>query len=208
MDYVNFDYKSVYYTEGEKEAEKLWLVLHGYGQLAPYFIRKFDFLENKAFVAAPQGLSSFYLNGTSGRVGASWMTKENRQLAIQNYISYLNHTYIQVVENMKTSPKQVTMLGFSQGVSTLIRWLVTSPINFDQLIMCAGAFPDDIDIETAKKVFMNKPCYYFYGDQDPFIKPESIGLLKTKFHQYGLKVDFRQFEGKHEMPQYLLEQFA
>ena len=40
-------------------------------------------------IIAPQGLHKFYLEGTSGRVGASWMTKENREDDIKNYLVYL-----------------------------------------------------------------------------------------------------------------------
>lgn len=205
---VSFDFKAPYYTSGKSDSVKLWFVLHGYGQLASFFIQKFGFLEKDTWVVAPQGLSHFYLQGTSGRVGASWMTKEDRQIAIENYISYLNHTYKQVIEQMKAPPQYVTMLGFSQGVSTLIRWLVASEVGFNQLIMCAGSFPEDIDVSTSKKVFLHKPCYYLYGDQDPFIKEGSIEHLETNFRQYGLQVDFRRFEGKHEVSRALLEQLA
>ncbi|WPP48898.1 alpha/beta hydrolase [Catalinimonas niigatensis] len=208
IQHVNFDYRAPYYTSGKLTSDKLWFVFHGYGQLAPFFIQKFDFLEKDVLIVAPQGLSHFYLQGTSGRVGASWMTKENRQLAIQNYISYLDHIYSQLTQGMKLSSHHITVLGFSQGVSTLIRWLVYSEMEFDQLIMCAGSFPDDIDLSVSKRVFLDKPCYYLYGDQDPYIKPGSIEQLDKKFHQYGLEVDFRRFEGKHEISRDLLEELA
>lgn len=208
IQHVNFDYKSLYHTTGKLDSDKLWFVLHGYGQLASFFIQKFEFLERDRLIVAPQGLSHFYLQGTSGRVGASWMTKENRQLAIQNYSSYLDHTYRQVTKNMKSLPKHITMLGFSQGASTLIRWLVSSKVEFNQLIMCAGSFPEDIDIEASKRVFSHKACYYLYGNQDPYIKPGSIEQLSKKFHQYGMEVDFLKFEGKHEVSRTLLEQLV
>lgn len=205
---VNLNYQTTYYSNGSTKAKHLWVVLHGYGQLAPYFIQKFRFLDDKALVVAPQGLSLFYLQGTSGRVGASWMTKENRQIAINNYVSYLDHSYQSASNEMGVPPKSITMLGFSQGVSTLIRWLVSSQISFNKLFMCAGSFPEDIDLASSRKVFSGKPCYYFYGDQDPYIKEGSIDHLQEKFQHYGLQVKFLKFVGKHEVPQSLIQQLV
>ncbi|MDF9799805.1 putative esterase [Catalinimonas alkaloidigena] len=202
---VDFNFQSTYCSNENTTADHLWFVLHGYGQLAHYFIKKFSFLEDKALVVAPQGLSLFYLQSTSGRVGASWMTKENRHMAITNYLSYLNQVYHTVLHERKSHPSSVTLLGFSQGVSTLIRWIVSSQISFDKLIMCAGSFPEDIDSAASKKIFSNKPCYYSYGDQDPYIKEGSMEQLNGKFQRYGLEVKFVKFAGKHEVPQSLIQ---
>ena len=69
-----------YFTIGnEEQPDEIWFVLHGYAQLANYFIEKFRVLESKnILVVAPEGLHRFYWNGMSGRVAASWMTKEDR----------------------------------------------------------------------------------------------------------------------------------
>jgi len=71
------------------EVRHLWLVLHGYRQLAPYFLRKFAPLARPdTLIAAPEGLSRFYLEGYYGKVGASWMTREARLDEIADQISY------------------------------------------------------------------------------------------------------------------------
>jgi hypothetical protein len=40
---THFDFKARYYKLGEinKDTVQVWFVLHGYGQLAQYFLRKF-----------------------------------------------------------------------------------------------------------------------------------------------------------------------
>ena len=86
--------------------ERVWLVFHGYGQLSEYFIKKFEGLDpEKNFIIAPQGLSKYYVNGVSGRVGASWMTKEDRLTEIENQYTYLD----QVLHQFDLKGKQ---LGF------------------------------------------------------------------------------------------------
>ena len=84
-----------YHQLGELSAmtRRVWFVAHGYGQLAAYFIRHFAPLtaaDPHLVVVAPEGLSRFYLNGTGGRVGATWMTKEDRLAEIEDYVAYLN----------------------------------------------------------------------------------------------------------------------
>jgi hypothetical protein len=83
---LGFSFKARYSRLGEinDDTEQVWFVIHGYGQLAHYFIRKFALLENKnTCIIAPEGLSRFYVNElkeggfrNSDRVGATWMTKE------------------------------------------------------------------------------------------------------------------------------------
>ena len=96
--------------------------MHGYGQMAKFFIRKFQSAEELGYtIIAPQGLHKFYLEGTSGRVGASWMTKENREDDIQNYLIYLNAVHSEI--SSEKNWDEIVILGFSQGVATAFRWL-------------------------------------------------------------------------------------
>jgi len=200
QDQVAFTFHAPVYSLGNSASDKLWFVFHGYGLLASYFIKKFEFLHSDTFIIAPQALSYFYLKGTDGRVGTSWMTTANRAVAIDNYISYLNSIYQSIGKEDKNGSKKISMLGFSQGVSTLIRWVVKSEIQFDKLIMCAGSFPEDIELAKARHIFEGKDCYYLYGDKDPYIKPGDIEKLRLLYLKYGLSVKFIQFEGKHEVP--------
>ena len=88
----------------------------GMGSSLNIFIRKFIPIANdKRVIVAPGGLSRFYLEGFSGRVGSTWMTKEERLLDIENYISYLNEVANTVLKEASEDVK-VTLLGFSQRI--------------------------------------------------------------------------------------------
>ena len=99
---IHIDYKARYCTLGDfnEATRKIWFVLHGYGQLARFFIRKFKTLSDEGvYVIAPEGLSKFYLEDVTtraqsgnSRVGAAWMTSENRLADIENYIHELRLT--------------------------------------------------------------------------------------------------------------------
>ena len=83
-----------YFTQNEASSETahVWVVFHGYGQLAQYFLRKFDFLPPNHFVIAPQGNHKFYIQPYD-KVGASWLTKEDRLVDIENQQNYLKKVF-------------------------------------------------------------------------------------------------------------------
>jgi hypothetical protein len=73
--------KARYYQIGEASPiiKKVWIVLHGYAMLSEFFIKKFENLnDGSTLIIAPEALNRFYIDGTYNRVGASWMTKEER----------------------------------------------------------------------------------------------------------------------------------
>ena len=72
-----------YYTLGDPGpgTRQVWVVCHGYGQLASRFLEKLRALDDGTrYLVAPEGLSRFYLSESPAerRVGASWMTREDR----------------------------------------------------------------------------------------------------------------------------------
>ena len=104
----NKTYRYQILCKGENPTTLIY-VLHGYGQLAKYFIRKFNHLEN-VIIVAPEGGHRFYLKDTSGRDGASWMTREARETDISDNIKYLNSLDIQLSSNHSITKKYC--LGF------------------------------------------------------------------------------------------------
>ena len=87
-----------YFTLGEwsRAGGDVWFVLHGYGQLAGRLLRHFESLAGEGrLLVAPEGLSRFYVGEMSERaadrkVGASWMTREDRLAEIADYVRYLD----------------------------------------------------------------------------------------------------------------------
>ena len=90
-----------YYTIGPIHGfpRELWIVAHGYAQLARRFVKWFSPLDDGTrLIVAPEGLSRFYLDPVAERraqaeprVGATWMTREDREAEIADYVSYLEH---------------------------------------------------------------------------------------------------------------------
>jgi predicted esterase len=203
---IEFSFKARYYKSAEitSSTKAVWFVLHGYGQLAQFFIRKFSALsDNGVCIIAPEGLSRFYLqhidnSGARGsdRVGATWMTKENRLMDIENYLVYLTSIYNKEIGERRIP---VTVLGFSQGSATASRWALSGKIRFHQLVLWAGIFPPDMNFENGKEILKGKNVYHVYGVSDPFLSDSRFQEMKLLSDKLGAAITEVTFEGGHDI---------
>lgn len=187
---------------------QVWIVCHGYGQLAAYFIRHFAHLTDAdptLVVIAPEGLSRFYLQGTNGRIGATWMTREDRLAEIEDYVAYLNQLAESILAHVP-SDVRLTVLGFSQGAATVSRWLAHSPFRPAHLILWAGVFPPDMDLTVANNLLQHLPITLVCGDEDEFIKPTDLAYQRTLLQQMGAEPEVISFAGKHSLNAAVLRQ--
>jgi len=188
-----------YFTHGNlDEANSLLICLHGYGQLPTYFGRKFEAVDKNYFVVIPEGLHRFYLEGSSGRVGASWMTKEAREQDIQDNMNYLK----QLLDNLtsKKSFKKIILLGFSQGGATATRFYVNQ-LNIHHLILWACVFPPDLHMEEEINFEPNKN-YFVLGSGDQYFN-ETEQMNTIEFYK---KKNFNilQYTGNHSIESSML----
>lgn len=198
---VNFSHEAVFYQSSDisKETKEVWFVLHGYGQLPQYFIRKFNAIASQErVIIAPGGLSRFYLEGFSGRVGSTWMTKEERLLDIENYIQYLNAVAAKILAESSTDVK-ITLLGFSQGSATVCRWAEQFTFPFERLILHSGAFPLDIDYSDLAQILADKDVYMLRGTDDEFINEEREKEQEEVISKLGVPVKEIVFDGTHDI---------
>ncbi len=175
-----------------KTNSKLLIALHGYGQLSTFFSRKFQTLPALGFdVAVPEGLHRFYLSGSSGRVGASWMTKEERETDIQDNHDYINQ-FIQSIEN---EYDEIILLGFSQGGATAARYYFENPKKIDALVLWASVFPPDIQLPS--NTFPNDKVYFVLGKEDEYFTEEKQKEVLNLHKELGMQVV--SFDGKHDI---------
>ncbi len=187
-----------YYLSDEPSRSQpyLCIVLHGYGQLPEYFIKHFSRLKrDDVLFLAPEGLHRFYLKGSKGRVGSSWMTKEDRLNDIDDYCLLLDQVAEELIAEQEF--KKIVLFGFSQGVATACRWMSRTAKPIDELILWSGAFPPDLNFEEAVESLANKPVYMLLGDQDEFAGPERLEQQKEHLSARGIKVQSQLFRGGH-----------
>ncbi len=194
-----------YYTMNQltDDTKYIWIIFHGYGQLAKHFIKRFDVFNPKEhFIIAPQGLSRMYVGTAYQKIGASWMTRELRETEINNYLHYLDTVFEAEVSLSDQQNLRVHLLGFSQGVATLSRWAVHRQLAFDQFIIWAGTFPPEITSDQLRFVAERKQAELVavVGDQDQLVKEETLTEQMSLLQQLtGKQVRLELFPGKHEL---------
>ncbi len=188
---------------------QVWFVCHGYGFLAGDFLKNFAALNEKQhLVVAPEGLHRFYLFGTGGKVGASWMTKEDRLNDINDYIHYLDDTYAEIMKPLDINRIKVTALGFSQGTATVSRWVVTGSSPVHRLVLWGGDFPPDIDWDTAARRLNHLQVQMVFGTEDPYLKNAALEKQSEQLKKYGVNVQIKTFYGAHEIHAGILTSLA
>lgn len=189
------------FQAGESVDEK-WLVLHGYGQLAGFFIKHFEDLnfKDKSFYAA-EGLSRFYLNGFSGRVGATWMTSEDRLTDIADIESYLNELFNTLI---KTDVPKFNLLGFSQGATTAVRWFMKRKPTLKKMILWSGSLPSELNVEEFVEALKNTQLFIVYGNKDPLLTHEFLQKA-NEIQKLIPGSHLLEFDGGHELDKKILK---
>jgi len=179
------------FSLGGESASEAWVVLHGYGQLASRFLRGFTPLATASrLLVAPEGLSRFYLETGSGKVGASWMTKEDRAQEIEDYLAYLDQLRTALVPAVP-----LTILGFSQGVATASRWAVATAPAPVRLVCWGGLVPEEIPAAQLRRVRLT----YVVGEREEWAPPAAVEAQAATCRAAGVAVDVIRFDGGHEI---------
>jgi predicted esterase len=122
------------------KASSIWLVFHGYGERADEFIEQCrPLLGSNQSMIAPEALSRFYPRGGGGKVGASWMTSDLRQEEIVEYVEFVD-SVLRTELGDAFGNARISVLGFSQGGSTAMRWSLLGSHRPNRLVMWMSSF--------------------------------------------------------------------
>jgi predicted esterase len=119
------------------------LGFHGYGETAEDELRRLQTIPgiDHWAVVSIQGLHQFYRRSTD-EVVASWMTRQNRELAIADNIVYVQN----VVNSLsQDSPSTLVLSGFSQGVAMAFRAAAGLNQPVTAVIACGGDIPPELE---------------------------------------------------------------
>lgn len=195
--HIKIEKTARYFQLGELtvQTKKVVFALHGYAQQAKEFIAELESLQDfETVIIAPEGLNRFYAKGFGGKPVAAWMTSEDREHEILDYINYLNALYDQLIPPSYTG--RIVVLGFSQGVATASRWIHHSLHRFTDFIICSGDIAVELRNPLSEKICALR-CCYISGNDDPFLTKENkliVNALMT-----ALNAQIYIFEGGHQL---------
>jgi predicted esterase len=174
-----------------------WLVgFHGYGENAARHLEHLSAIPgiDRWLVVSVQGLNRFY-NVRVGVVVASWMTSQDRELAIADNVAYIDAVLAEV-ERELGPPATLVTAGFSQGVAMAFRaaLLGTRPVH--GILALGGDVPPDL---TARKATRPWPRVLLgAGHEDEFYTPAKLAVDAAFFEREGIDAQVFRFEGGHE----------
>jgi predicted esterase len=184
----------------DHSTKTVWFALHGYGHLSSEFADKLLGLVNDStIVIVPEALNKFYVKGFYGKVGASWMTKEDRENEIKDYLNFLNNVYNQEISKIFKPDLKISLLGFSQGTATVVRWTMQNKFKADKLILWGGGLPRDIDYKKARITFSSTNLTIVAGNNDEFITEEKLSEEIKFLEDNKIRYSLNRYEGKHEI---------
>lgn len=184
-------------------AKEAWLILHGYGMLAQGILHWFSAAERPGRVLiAPEALSRFYLEEKGvRRVGASWMTREDRDNDLADQQGYLDRVVAELVGEIS----QLQVHGFSQGVAAGARWVVRGVRPVTRLVCWGGTVPPEIEPERLRQALDGVPVAFAVGDRDRWVAPELVDADAARLVEGGCPAVVHHFAGGHRVDNGVLE---
>ncbi len=198
---IEFQYSAQYWLSQQPTGveTEIWIVLHGYGQLSEFFLKKFQPLFDKnRLIIAPEATNYGYLKAFTGRVGANWMTKHERELAIKNNHVYLDKLLETLLENYDHQPV-INVLGFSQGAATATRWVCQLKYHIFKLVLWSGGFAYDLTFDKVSVKLKDSMIFIAVGENDEFVSKEAIEKQEEFIRMMNLPVSRIFYPGGHEL---------
>lgn len=170
---------------------RLLVGFHGYGQHAQHMLdelRQIPGADGWRLVAV-QALHPFYTRGDR-EVVASWMTREDRELAIADNIAYVDRA---VGAAGAASAAAIMYLGFSQGASMAARAAVRGRWPAAGLLMLGGDIPPDVRDAAGRW----PPVLVGCGRQDDWYGAR-VDADEAWLAGHGIVHEIVRFDGGHE----------
>ncbi|MBL8135830.1 MAG: dienelactone hydrolase family protein [Acidobacteria bacterium] len=173
-----------------------WPVLmgfHGYAETAGLHLEQLARLDpSHAWLrVSVQGLHRFYTRAQD--VVASWMTREDRGLAMADNLAYAAAVRAAVARDYATTAPLV-MVGFSQGAAQAYRAGLAAGARCAGIIALGGDLPPDVADEAAAL----PPVLIGRGHDDPWYSAARLDEDRARLTAAGTPFTVCEFDGAHE----------
>jgi predicted esterase len=180
----------------ELPARGIVVAFHGYGQNAEDALDEIRRIVGSRpwHVAGVQALHPFYARQ---KVVASWMTREDRDLAIADNVRYVDQAIEAVLrhfERQVTSRQPLVLFGFSQGVAMAYRAALLGRFPVAGVIALAGDIPPELT--GASRPW--PPLLIGAGNTDSFYTADKLSVDLAFLNARGIVHHVVRFTGGHE----------
>jgi predicted esterase len=186
-----------YLTETPEQGSPTGVLIgfHGYGEAAEAQLERLGSIpgSERWLLVSIQGLHRFYGRQRQDVV-ASWMTRQDRELAIADNVVFVNAVVSAVArESGVMSPLVFT--GFSQGVAMAFRAACASPRPIAGVVAAGGDVPPDLDRDALARI---PAALVARGSRDGWYSAETLSGDQARLVEAGVGLTALVFDGGHE----------
>jgi predicted esterase len=165
------------------------VVFHGYGQSAEMMLRDVEGITGieRWTLVAVQGLHRFYTRDNQ-TVIASWMTRQDRERAIADNITYVDRA----IDAAAPADSKLIFLGFSQGVAMAYRAALSGKRKGAGIVVLGGDVPPDVELTNAPPVLIGA------GVRDTWYTPEKLRADVARLDAAGVTHEAISLAAGHE----------
>lgn len=170
---------------------------HGYGERAESQLERLRAIPGSDgwVLLSIQGLHQFY-RGQSSSVVSSWMTRQDRELAIADNTAYVGMVVGQVATEWSASPN-VVYVGFSQGVAMAYRAACASALRVGGVVALGADVPPELDRASLARV---GAVLHGRGLRDELYSAAVASADVSRLRDAGVKVRSIALDAAHEWP--------
>jgi len=178
---------------------RLILGFHGYAENAAVQLARLQSLSRAPFflLASVQGLHRFYRR-QDNEVVASWMTREDRDLAIADNAAYVLGIITALEDEWGLIPEPIVFAGFSQGVAMAFRaacHLAARTRRAAAGVAIGGDVPSELDAPALSRL---RAVLLGRGERDDWYTEEKWSSDIERLQAAGVALDARGFDAGHE----------
>jgi predicted esterase len=125
------------------------------------------------------------------------MTREDRLAEIDDYLAYLDAVHHWILDRIDRDAVTLNVLGFSQGMSTVVRWAVRTSARIDHVVLWSGSWPPEID--PSADLFAGARLSLVAGTRDRSVPSASVNGLAARLAAAGMNAKIAMFDGGHDI---------
>jgi predicted esterase len=168
---------------------------HGYAEDAEAQIERLRAIpESSRWLSVSiQALHRFYQRQPN-RVVASWMTSQDRELAIADNVAYVAACIDAVAEEWPTIPK-IVFAGFSQGVAMAFRAAVSATRGVAGVVAVGGDIPPELTPGALQRL---PATLIARGTSDEWYTKDKFADDERRLRECSVRVRALEFNAAHE----------
>ena len=168
---------------------------HGYAETAEIQLERLQVLPgaDQAVVVSIQGLHRFY-RGRMNDIVASWMTRQDRELALEDNLAYVR-SIVDAVANETVMGVPLVYAGFSQGVAMAFRAACGTPHRCAAVVAVGGDIPPELDAPSLKRI---GAVLLGHGQHDAWYTPAKLESDVRRLGEAGVRVEVAELSAGHE----------